>query len=171
MYLCNKFDKELKKEQSSKLSGSGVNECYVSNWPYYDHLRFLKDEKTPEVSSGNLEILFKEECNRKEKKKKMKKSSSSKDKETVKKSSTPSETDLSSISTTRFCDNLLSDAVQIHSQLVLSYKKEVCKKTQEYKTLSKAIIESEKAAELDKNKNFNTTESGNILSINFVIYT
>lgn len=49
------YNKELKKVQSSKKSGTGTGELYISGWIYYDALDvFLKHQVLPRRTLSNM---------------------------------------------------------------------------------------------------------------------
>lgn len=49
------YNKELKKVQSSKKSGTGTGELYISGWIYYDALdAFLKHQVLPRRTLSNM---------------------------------------------------------------------------------------------------------------------
>lgn len=56
--LESKFKTEDKKVKSSKRSGNGLNDNFVSTWPFYRSLLFLRETTSPRDSSGNLSCLF-----------------------------------------------------------------------------------------------------------------
>lgn len=54
------YGKEIGKERGSKTSGKGTKDVYVSKWPFFTSLHFLRDNITPRKTSSNLEIEDKE---------------------------------------------------------------------------------------------------------------
>ena len=55
------YGKEIGKERSSKTSGKGTKEVYVSKWPFFASLHFLQDYITPRKTSSNLDTDMSEE--------------------------------------------------------------------------------------------------------------
>ena len=55
------YGKEIGKERSSKISGKGTKEVYVSKWPFFASLHFLRDNITPRKTSSNLDTDMSEE--------------------------------------------------------------------------------------------------------------
>ena len=53
--LRNYYGAERRKEERSKVSGSGTDAVYTSSWRFYAPLRFLKDNLTPRSTTNNLE--------------------------------------------------------------------------------------------------------------------
>ena len=49
------YGKEIGKERSSRTSGKGTKEVYVSKWPFFASLHFLRDNITPRKTSSNLD--------------------------------------------------------------------------------------------------------------------
>ena len=54
--LKGAFKKELKKLESSKLSGAGTDDVYEPKLWYFHHLMFLQDQETPRTGVSNLDI-------------------------------------------------------------------------------------------------------------------
>lgn len=52
--LRNAFRKQLKKLDSSKLSGSGADGCEPTLW-YFHALEFLRDQEVPRTAQSNIE--------------------------------------------------------------------------------------------------------------------
>ena len=52
--LRTSFRKECRKVESSKLSGSGIEDIYVPKLWYFDQLVFLKDQDIPRQAQSNL---------------------------------------------------------------------------------------------------------------------
>ena len=50
------YGKEVGKERGSKTSGAGAKQVYISKWPYFKALDFLRDNITPRKTVSNLEI-------------------------------------------------------------------------------------------------------------------
>ena len=48
--------KEIGKERGSKTSGKGTKDVYVSKWPFFASLHFLRDNITPRKTSSHLDI-------------------------------------------------------------------------------------------------------------------
>ena len=55
------YGKEIGKERSSRTSGKGTKEVYVSKWPFFASLHFLRDNITPRKTSSNLDTDMSEE--------------------------------------------------------------------------------------------------------------
>ena len=55
------YGKEIGKERSSKISGKGTKEVYVSKWPFFASLHFLQDYITPRKTSSNLDTDMSQE--------------------------------------------------------------------------------------------------------------
>ena len=53
--LRNYYGAERRKEESSKVSGSGTDSVYTSSWRFYASLHFLKDKLTPRTIVNNIE--------------------------------------------------------------------------------------------------------------------
>ena len=53
--LRNYYGAERRKEESSKVSGSGTDSVYTSSWRFYASLHFLKDNLTPRTTVNNIE--------------------------------------------------------------------------------------------------------------------
>ena len=51
------YGKESGKEKASKVSGTGTEKVYVSKWPLYTSLHFLKDNITPRKTSSTMSPL------------------------------------------------------------------------------------------------------------------
>lgn len=49
------YGKEIGKERGSKTSGKGTKDVYVSKWPFFASLHFLRDNITPRKTSSNLD--------------------------------------------------------------------------------------------------------------------
>ena len=57
--LRNYYGAERRKEESSKVSGSGTDSIYTSSWRFYATLHFLKDILTPRSSTNFLTRISK----------------------------------------------------------------------------------------------------------------
>ena len=55
------YGKEIGKERSSRTSGKGTKDVYLSKWPFFASLHFLRDNITPRKTSSNLDIDMSEE--------------------------------------------------------------------------------------------------------------
>ena len=55
------YGKEIKKERSSRTSGKGTKDVYVSKWHFFADLHFLRDNITPRKTSSNLDTGMSEE--------------------------------------------------------------------------------------------------------------
>ena len=55
------YGKEIGKERSSRTSGKGTKEVYVSKWPLFASLHVLRDNITPRKTSSNLDTEMSEE--------------------------------------------------------------------------------------------------------------
>jgi len=55
------YGKEIGKERSSRTSGKGTKEVYLSKWPFFASLHFLRDNITPRKTSSNLDTDMSEE--------------------------------------------------------------------------------------------------------------
>ena len=53
--LRNYYGAERRKEDSSKVSGSGSDSVYTSSWRFYASPHFLKDNLTPRTTVNNIE--------------------------------------------------------------------------------------------------------------------
>lgn len=49
------YGKEIGKERNSKMSGAGTKDVYLSKWPYFTALHFLRDNITPRKTASNLD--------------------------------------------------------------------------------------------------------------------
>ena len=49
------YGKEIGKERSSKMSGTGTKDVYLSKWPYFTALHFLRDNITLRKTASNLD--------------------------------------------------------------------------------------------------------------------
>lgn len=54
--LRNQFNNELKKSMKKK-SGQGSDDLYVSKWPYFKSLSFLKTSLETRATSGNINTV------------------------------------------------------------------------------------------------------------------
>lgn len=53
--LRNYYGAERRKEESSKVSGSGTNSVYTSSWRFYESLHFLRDNLIPRSTTSNID--------------------------------------------------------------------------------------------------------------------
>lgn len=49
------YGKEFGKEKASKISGTATKNVYVSKWPFFTSLHFLRDNITPRRTSSSME--------------------------------------------------------------------------------------------------------------------
>ena len=59
--LRNYYGAERRKEENSKVSGSGTDSVYTSSWQFYASLHFFKDNLTPCTTVNNIEEELKDE--------------------------------------------------------------------------------------------------------------
>ena len=59
--LCTYYGKEIGKERSSRTSGKGTKEVYLSKWPFFASLHFLRDNITPRKTLSNLDTGMSDE--------------------------------------------------------------------------------------------------------------
>ena len=55
------YGKEIGKERSSRTSGKGTKDVYVSKWHFFTSLHFLRDNITPRKTSSNMDTCISEE--------------------------------------------------------------------------------------------------------------
>ena len=55
------YGKEIGKERSSRTSGKGTKDVYLSKWPFFASLHFLRDNITPRKTTSNLGTDMSEE--------------------------------------------------------------------------------------------------------------
>ena len=60
--LRNYYGAERRKEEKSKVSGSGTDSLYVSSWRFYESLHFLKDNLTPRATVSNIDGEYDEDA-------------------------------------------------------------------------------------------------------------
>ena len=60
--LRNYYGAERRKEEKSKVSGSGTDSLYVSSWRFYESLHFLKDTLTPRATVSNIDGEYDEDA-------------------------------------------------------------------------------------------------------------
>ena len=53
--LRNYYGAEKRKEENSKVTGSGTDSLYISSWKFYSSLHFLRDSLTPRATVSNLD--------------------------------------------------------------------------------------------------------------------
>ena len=53
--LRNYYSAEHRKEENSKVSGSGTDSLYVSSWRFYESLHYLKVTLTPPETVSNID--------------------------------------------------------------------------------------------------------------------
>ena len=59
--LRNYYGAERRKEESSKVSGSGTDSVYNSSWRFFANLQFLKDTLTPRTTVSNIKEEIEED--------------------------------------------------------------------------------------------------------------
>ena len=60
--LRNYYGAEHRKEENSKVSGSGTDSLYVSSWRFYESLHFLKYTQTPRATVSNIDGEYDEDA-------------------------------------------------------------------------------------------------------------
>ena len=60
--LRNYYGAERRKEENSKVSGSGIDSLYVSSWWLYKSLHFLQDTLTPRATVSNIDREYDEDA-------------------------------------------------------------------------------------------------------------
>lgn len=55
------YGKETGRERSSRTSGKGTKDVYLSKWPFFASLHFLRDNITPRKTTSNLDTDMSQE--------------------------------------------------------------------------------------------------------------